>query len=140
MMFLYFGVKILSPLEKFIQLLEGEKYVTILLIPKLLFKALQSLQLSFPYDLAKKLYVSISNHMGWILSRPNFALGAAALDPRIMLHTLVPANMNDNIWDALVTWVFEYKECQQEPPTDPLTSTSFVVPNQDFVMALLKQY
>ena len=140
MMLLRSGVKILSPLEKFIRLLEGEKYVTISLIPKLLFEALQALELSFPHDLAKKLYVSISNRMGWILSRPNFALGAAALDPRIMLHTLVPANVNDDVWDALATWVFEYEECQQKPPTDPLTPTSFVVPNQDFVVALLKQY
>ena len=132
-------IVVLEKPEKFIRLLEGEKYVTISLVPQYLHECLSALQ-NLNLDLAIHVHAAIKNRLGWILTTRNFALGAAALDPRVFLHKIVSPAVNSDIWNWLAECVNEYAEVMEDDvPVDPLTPGA-EQPSVQVISAALQSY
>lgn len=145
-------LKILSPLERFIRILEGcclsclcmtnlwlgEKYLTISLVPGYLHDCLRVLS-TFTDSTAKNLYDSIQHRLGFILKEANYALCAAALDPRSFIAKYISKEIQDEVWETLAIWVTEY-EAIKPNHHDPLTPQLQVLHNIDHVRSILLGY
>lgn len=110
----------MQPIAKFIQLCEGESYVTISKVPKYLYDVMISLDTYSDDDTAVKLKEKITERLGFILSKPNFSLFAAALDPSVMLHKFISAQLNDDIWMLLDMHAVTYYELNTVSHEDDL--------------------
>lgn len=72
------------------------------------------------HEIAQKLYYSIRRRLGFVLTIPNYALYAAALDPQVMLHEIIPAELNNKVWSSLEECVMEYAELVEVAPSSDL--------------------
>ena len=112
--------KALGPTEKFIRLLEGEKYVTISAVPSRLnackTRLNQMIQSEDIADVAVMLLERLNHRLGFILTQPNLSLCAAALDPRYghlnFICNIQPDYLRNQVWDAVENLAHQYSDMQ----------------------------
>ena len=130
-------VDALAPIEKFIRLAEGEKYVTLAVVPVYLKRCLESLA---PQPLAagvpplssecvqfrRLLRRSLKLRLDYILERPNLALAAAALHPLHGHLQFVEERVRDAMWRELEEWIVGDANGDNAfpPPFQPARSTT----------------
>ena len=108
-------VDALSPIEKLIRLVEGEKYVTLAIVPVYYKRCLEELA---PRHAAQGgalsgqcvrfrhlLRQSLKKRLDYILERPNLALAAAALHPQHGHLQFVDAGVRNAVWRELEMWI-----------------------------------
>lgn len=114
-------IKCLEPMEEFIRLLEGEKYVTISIVVPLYSKCVEHLHQLSRYDLSQKLLSSLDKRLGYLVKRPNYALCATALDPRYPgVSRYCSAEVEEMVWDTLTNWAIAYNALDEEANQQPL--------------------
>ena len=129
-------VDALAPIEKFIRLAEGEKYVTLAVVPIYLKRCLQSLApqpfvagvpslSSQCVRFRRVLRRSLKLRLDYILERPNLALAAAALHPQHGHLQFVEEEVRDAVWRELEEWIVGDVNGDNAfpPPVQPSRST-----------------
>lgn len=114
----------LQPAEEFVRLVEGEKYQTLEIAPVLLKRCLDSLSpaqqgaavTSKEKFFRAALLSEVRSRLGWILTRPNLALAAAALSPAYGHLQFVARAVADEQWDELALWVADPVHGFPAPP------------------------
>ena len=114
----------LEPMEKFIRLLEGEKYITISNVPKRLYDCMSTLHglvnNAEGLPVTRLLLESLDQRLGFILKEVNLSLVAAALDPRYgdlrryvhFNNGIVNEGLIDSVWNAVANWANEYNQLE----------------------------
>lgn len=106
--------RVLAPAAKFVNDVEGEKYVTIALIPVLLKQCFDAMRIDMINDssevqhLKRNFNKRMDERLGYILKKPNLALAAAALHPAFGHLSFVSPQTRDAVWRDLATWCTEF--------------------------------
>jgi hypothetical protein len=106
--------EVLEPLADFVRQCEGERsYVSIAITPVLYVRVWRAAA-DGPEDFAlvklvkKALRERLKVRLGYLISRPNLALAAAALHPAFGHLSFVPLSVRDAVWKEVAKWANEF--------------------------------
>lgn len=108
-----FYSKLLKPMADFVETLEGELYVTIAHAPVLFLRARAEMA-DLPSDdvsirlLKLRLRTAWDARLGFLVSKPNLALVAAALHPKYAHLQFISAPLRAEVGAAIVDWGHEF--------------------------------
>jgi hypothetical protein len=111
-------LKVLEKIEIAQRHLEGDKYITISLVPQYMKDIFNAF---FPNDddpaslanLKLALHVAFTKRLNFILTTNNFSLKAAVLDPRTCLKvkSLITADLYNEVWDSIIDECYLCRKC-----------------------------
>lgn len=137
-------VDALAPVEKFIRLAEGEKYVSLAVVPVYYSRCMDELLPQSPAAVGgaqaappplssdcirfrRLLRQALKTRLDYILERPNLALAAAALHPQYGHLQFVGINTRNAIWRELEEWIVGEDNAFPAPVQPALASVGPVV-------------